>query len=64
MLNFTDGQKKVVTAGLTVLAFTVMFAFVVLIFKAVVSLLAFASPAIVPVILGFFLALFFKPYYS
>jgi predicted PurR-regulated permease PerM len=64
MLNFTDGQKKVVTAGLTVLAFTVMFAFVVVVLKAVVSLLAFASPAIVPVILGFFLALFFKPYYS
>ena len=28
MLDFTDGQKKVVTAGLTALAFTVMFAFV------------------------------------
>ena len=40
MLNFTDGQKKVVTAGLTVLAFTVMFAFVVVVLKAVVSLIA------------------------
>ena len=64
MLDFTEGQKKVVTAGLTVLAFTVMFVFVAVMLKAIVSLLAFASPAIVPVMLGFFLALFFKPYYS
>jgi predicted PurR-regulated permease PerM len=64
MLNFTDGQNKVVSAGLTVLAYTVVLAFVAIVFKVIVSVLAFASPAIVPLVLGFFLALFFKPYYN
>jgi predicted PurR-regulated permease PerM len=64
MLNFTEGQKKVVSAGLTVLASAVVFVFVAAVIKAIVSILSFAAPAIVPVILGFFLALFFRPYYA
>ena len=53
-----------VSAGLTVLAVTVMIAFVAVVLKAVVAALSFASSAVVPVILGFFLSLFFKPYYG
>ena len=64
MLNFTDEQKRVISASLTLLSVAVMVAFAVVLFKAVVFALSFASPAIVPVLLGFFLALFFKPYYS
>lgn len=64
MLNFTEAQKKVVAAGLTVLAFAVVIAFVAALFKVMVSVMAFASPAIVPLALGFFLSLFFKPYYN
>jgi len=63
-IELTDGQKQVVANGLTVLSLALVFAFVALVFWVVVRLLAFASPAIVPVVMGFFLALFFRPYYQ
>lgn len=64
MIEFSDNQKKIVASALTVVALTIVFAFVAFLAWAAFAILSFASPAIVPVILGFFLALFFKPYYS
>ena len=63
MLEFSEGQKRMVSTGLTALSFMAVFAFVVFVFKILVKLLSLASPAIVPLVLGLFLAMFFKPYY-
>ena len=63
MIEFTDSQKKMVASALTVVAFAVVAGFVTFVVWAAFKLLAFTAPAIVPVIMGFFLALFFKPYY-
>ena len=63
MIEFSDSQKRTVARGLTVLAVVIVAAFAALILWGVFKVFAFASAAIVPVVLGFFLALFFKPYY-
>ena len=63
MLELTDDQKKTVTTGLTLLSFAIVLAFVALLVWGVFAILSFASAAIVPIVFGFFLALFFKPYY-
>lgn len=63
MIDFTDSQKKVIASGITVLSLCLVFAFNAILVWFVFKALAFASAAIVPVALGFFLALFFKPYY-
>jgi len=63
MINFSDSQKKTVASGLTVLALALVFAFVAIIAWGALKVLSFVSTAIVPVVLGFFLSLFFKPYY-
>jgi len=63
MIELTDGQKKTIATGLTVLALSLVFAFVSVVVWFVLKVLSFASAAIVPVVLGFFLSLFFKPYY-
>lgn len=63
MIELTEGQRKTVATGLTVLSLTLVVAFVAITAWLVLSLLSFAAPAIIPVVLGFFLALFFKPYF-
>ena len=63
MIELTEGQRKTVATGLTVLSLTLVVAFVAITAWLVLTLLSFAAPAIIPVVLGFFLALFFKPYY-
>ena len=63
MIELTEGQRKTVATGLTVLSLTLVVAFVTITAWLVLKLLSFAAPAIIPVVLGFFLALFFKPYY-
>ena len=63
MIDFTDSQRRTIANGLTVLSVAVVFAFTALVAWGVFKALAFAMPAIMPVLLGFFLALFFKPYY-
>jgi predicted PurR-regulated permease PerM len=63
MIEFTNGQRKTIASGITVLALSLVFSFVVVVAWAVLKLLSFASSAIIPVVLGFFLSLFFKPYY-
>ena len=64
MIEFTQGQRKTIATGLTVLSLALVVAFVTFTAWLVLKLLSFAAPAIVPVVLGFFLALFFKPYYG
>ena len=63
MIELSEGQRKTVATGLTVLSLTLVVAFVAITAWFVLKLLSFAAPAIIPVVLGFFLALFFKPYY-
>lgn len=64
MIDLTPSQKKTVAAGMTVVAFSFLVAFVLAIGWVVLKFLSFASAAITPVILGLFLALLFKPYYE
>ena len=63
MIELTEGQKKTVATGLTLLALSLVFAFATVVVWFILKVLSFASAAIVPVVLGFFLSLFFKPYY-
>ena len=64
MLSFTDSQKKTIASGITVASLTLVGAFVALVGWGILKLLSFVSVAIVPVVFGVFLALFFKPYYE
>ena len=64
MIEFTNGQRKTIATGLTVLSLTLTVAFVAVTAWILLKVLSFAAPAVVPVVLGFFLALFFKPYYQ
>ncbi len=64
MAGMTDLQKKTVAAGATMLAIALVVAFVSFLGWGVIKLLSFVSAAIVPVVVGFFLSLFFKPYYG
>lgn len=63
MTWFTENQRKTIASGLTVLSLTFVFAFVAFLAWIVLKALSYVSNAIVPVVLGFFLSLFFKPYY-
>jgi len=63
MFELSEGQKKIVASGLALFSLAVTIAFVAFIVWGLVSVLSFAAPALVPVIFGFFLALFFRPYY-
>lgn len=63
MVELNENQKRVVAAGVTVLSLVGVFAFVAFIAWMALRLLALTSAAVVPVLAGFFLALFFKPYY-
>ena len=63
MIEFSQGQKKSIALAVTVLSVTVVFAFVSLVAWGLFKFLSLAATALAPVLLGFFLALFFKPYY-
>ena len=63
MIEFSDIQKKTIASGLTALSTTVVLAFVAAVAWGVLKFISYASPAIVPVVMGFFLSMFFKPYY-
>ena len=64
MIDLTPRQKRTVAAGVTVLAFSLLAAFVLAIGWMLLKFLSFVSPAITPVIVGLFLALLFKPFYE
>lgn len=63
MIEFSDVQKRTISSGLTVLSMTVVLTFVAFVAWGVLKFLSFASAAIMPVVVGFFLSMFFKPYY-
>ena len=64
MLELSERQRKWAAAGVTSLAVALVCAFVLGVGWAVLKVLDRASPALVPVIMGFFLSMFFKPYYG
>lgn len=63
MIEFTPTQNKTIASGVTVLSLTVTVSFVATIAWGLMKFLSFTATALVPVLLGFFLSLFFKPYY-
>lgn len=63
MINLTSSQNKMIAAGISVLAFAIVVAFALFIGWIVLCFLNLVSPAITPVVLGLFLAMFFRPYY-
>lgn len=63
MDGYTESQKKIITTAHTAVAFVVIIALVAMIAWFVLKGLSIASRAVIPVATGFFLALFFKPYY-
>jgi len=64
MVELNERQRKTVATGLTILSVTVVGAFVACVGWLALKALAYVSSAIIPVISGLFLALFFKPYYG
>lgn len=64
MIDFSPTQKKTIAGGITVLCLALTFAFVSAVAWGVLKLVSFAASALVPVFFGFFLSLFFKPYYN
>lgn len=64
MMELTDSQKKTLANALTLIAATVIFAFVAFLSWVVFKVVSYTASALVPVLLGFFLSLFFKPYYN
>ena len=64
MIELNDSQRKTVATGLTILSLTVVGAFVAFVGWHALKALACVASAIIPVISGLFLALFFKPYYG
>ena len=52
MIDLTPSQKKTVAAAITVLAFSLLVAFVLAIGWVMLKFLSFASPAVTPVIVG------------
>lgn len=63
MIELSETQRKAIASGLTAVSVAVVLTFVAAVAWGLLKALAFASAAIVPVLFGFFLALFFKPYY-
>lgn len=64
MVKYTESQNKIVATGHAVVSFALVLLFVGVVAWCVLKALSFAAPAVIPVATGFFLALFFKPYYK
>lgn len=64
MIDLTETQKKTIASGLTVLALAVVVAFITFLGWLGLNILKFIAPAITPVVVGLFLAMFFRPYYG
>ena len=63
MIEFSESQKRIIARGLTILSLAVVLVFVAILALGFFKVLTLVSSALVPVIFGFFLALFFRPYY-
>jgi predicted PurR-regulated permease PerM len=62
-MEFSESQKRTVASALTVLSVGIVVAFAVTLCWFFIKAVSFAAPAIVPVVAGLFLAMFFRPYY-
>lgn len=62
-MEFTEPQRKTIASALTLLAVGVIVFFAVVAMWGLVAVLSFASAALTPLVVGLFLAMFFKPYY-
>ena len=62
-MNLSESQNKAVSHAVTLLSVAVVMAFSIFVLWGVCKALVYLSGAIVPVLLGFFLSLFFRPYY-
>lgn len=60
----TDRQRRIVAAGLTVLAASVVVAAVVFVLNALLRLLTFVKPVVLPLMTAAVLALLFRPYFQ
>lgn len=63
-VEFSEGQKRTIANGITALALSAVIAFAAFVVWALAKALAFISPALTPLVVGIFLAMFFRPYYS
>ena len=63
-LVLSDRQNGVVAAALSVMAFSVIVAFVAFLVWLGVKALEFTSPAVTPLVAAFFLSMLFKPFYG
>lgn len=64
MIGLSERQKKWVAAGVTSIAVTIVGTFVMGICWGLLKVVDLAAPALVPVVLGVLLAMFFKPYFG
>ena len=64
MIEFTEAQRKAVASAITALSAAVVVTLAAFVAWGLLKILAFTSAALIPVMLGFVLALFFKPYYG
>ena len=64
MIEMSKRQQRWAAAGVTALAVSMVAIFVLAIGWSVLKVLKLASPALVPVMRGLFLSMFFKPYYG
>ena len=64
MIEFTPRQQKTVAAGVTCIAGAMIIAAAVFVFYLAARIFSGTSAALVPVLLGLFLAMLFEPYYS
>jgi len=64
MIELSERQRRWAAAGITLLAVAVVAAFVAVMCWIALRILHLAAPALVPVIMGLFLSMFFKPYYG
>ena len=64
MIGLSERQKKWAAAGITSVAVMVVCAFVMGICWGLLKVVDLAAPALVPVVLGILLAMFFKPYFG
>ena len=63
-VKLSDRQNRVVASALSVLAFSVIALFVIVILWLALKALKFTSAAVTPVLTAFFLSMLFKPFYT
>lgn len=63
MKEYSKSQQKIVATAHTAVSLAIIIALVAAVAWIVLKGIAFAAQAVVPVAVGFFLALFFKPYF-